>query len=238
MPAVHPIKDSLHKLGGLLLAAVLLPVAAQDLALEETEPLERFEVEFLIFAYRDVIANGEALSPRPKPAPPSPTPSLDVVEEIAPPTIARLPEGIPPTIRVQNLLNGQLLMTDEQQRIQRVDAYNLLLHAGFSQEGVAEEWAAPVSVRRLGAPTQLDGTIRLHRGRFLHIRLDLTLDTNTGLQNFSQPYRLKQQRRLRSGEVHYFDHPAFGVVLTVRLEPKPEPETETETTEVNAPAQS
>jgi len=37
-------------------------------------------------------------------------------------------------------------------------------------------------------------------------------------------YELHIQRRTRSGEVHFFDHPAFGVLVVVRPAPE-EPET-------------
>ena len=227
MPAGPLIRDSIRILGLFFFAVIFMSASAQDMPEEEPEPLERFEVEVLIFAYRDVIASGEQLRP-----PPEPLPTMELlqpadgIQEITPPPIERLSMEPPPVIQVQQLLNTQLALQDEQRRIDRVDAYDLLLHAGFSQEGVAEKWALPVSVRILGAPTKLGGEITLHRGRFLHVTLDLSLDTNTDIPALSQPYRLQQARRLRSGEVHYFDHPALGVVLTVRPEPEPEPEPE------------
>jgi len=223
----QPIRSSIRNLVLLFLVAVSIRVSAQDVPVEETEPLERFEVELLVFAYRDVIDSGEQLRPPPEPLPElGPLQPLNELHEITPPIIERLSEEGPPVIQVQSLLNAQLLLEDEKLRIDRVDAYALLLHSGFSQEGVEEKWALPVSVRRLKAPATLAGTISLHRGRFLHIALDLTLDTRTELRPLSQPFRLTERRRLRSGEVHYFDHPAFGVVLTVRPEPEPEPEPE------------
>jgi hypothetical protein len=197
---------------------------------EVEEPLERFEVELVVFAYREVLGSGEGLRRQPEPDerfgvmdgadldasenPPLPEPEPEPEPE---------EEEEPPLIQVTRLLNEQLQMTDIRQRINRVDAYELLLHTGFSQEGVAEKWAQPISVRRLQAPTQLDGGISLHRGRFLHVNLDLTLNSSTGL---GEPFKLVEQRRLRSGEIHYFDHPALGIVLTVRPEPVPEIEPE------------
>jgi len=40
--------------------------------------------------------------------------------------------------------------------------------------------------------------------------------------------RLKQQRRMRSKEIHYFDHPRFGVValITPYKSPQATPETD------------
>jgi len=192
--------------------------------IEAEEPLERFEVELVVFAYEEVLGSGEELRRQPNLAESfdlADDPAVDASENRPPPEPEETEE--PPLIQVTRLLNEQLQMTDIRQRIERVDAYDLLLHTGFSQEGVEEKWAQPISVRRLRAPAQLDGSISLHRGRFLHVILDLTLTPGTG---FGEPYKLTEQRRLRSGEIHYFDHPAVGIVLTVRPEPVPEPEPE------------
>ncbi|MDX9740152.1 MAG: CsiV family protein [Gammaproteobacteria bacterium] len=75
------------------------------------------------------------------------------------------------------------------------------------------------------AQPAIDGVVRLSRGRFLHLALDLRYrrsgDTPEGMM-FSifgretereSLYRLTQSRRVRSGELHYFDHPRFGAVV-------------------------
>ena len=74
---------------------------------------------------------------------------------------------------------------------------------------------------------------RLHerRDQFLHITLDLTYQgtgsaiaatgAGDGLDEIAlaPEYRLKTTRSARSTELHYFDHPAFGVL--VRVTPVP-----------------
>nr|WP_224745911.1 CsiV family protein [Neiella litorisoli] len=46
-------------------------------------------------------------------------------------------------------------------------------------------------------------------------------------------YNMSQFRRVRSSEIHYFDHPMFGMILQIRpYEPRPEPEQPPET-EIN-----
>ncbi|MFA0792161.1 CsiV family protein [Microbulbifer echini] len=40
---------------------------------------------------------------------------------------------------------------------------------------------------------------------------------------------LEHERRMRSGQLHYIDHPAFGVLIEIRTVANPETETETET---------
>lgn len=56
---------------------------------------------------------------------------------------------------------------------------------------------------------QVRGLVRVTRGRFLH------LDTDLLLQNGRSPggYRVQLNRRLRSDELHYVDHPKLGVII-------------------------
>ena len=67
---------------------------------------------------------------------------------------------------------------------------------------------------------QLYGLVRVNLGRYLHFATDLVFsDRETGL---AHPIRLN--RRMRSQELQYIDHPRVGVLLTaLRYEP-PKPE--------------
>ena len=78
------------------------------------------------------------------------------------------------------------------------------------------------------------GTVRVHLSRFLHITLDLTYQgapdatpafgASDRLDELvlAPRYRITATRSARSGELHYFDHPAFGVL--VRVTPLPAPD--------------
>ncbi len=85
----------------------------------------------------------------------------------------------------------------------------------------------------------LAGTIKIHLGRYLHLEADLLyrsqiepLKNNTFFMNFDeikQPqtlFRMHQKRRLRSGELHYFDHPMFGLLVKIIPYALPKPEIE------------
>lgn len=114
----------------------------------------------------------------------------------------------------------------------------------------ASSLSTPVSTPAPVVPN-LQGTIRLHLSRYLHLSFDLdytvpapagtttdaaptpampadiAADTSQPLPAVSsnisakpqQPnqvvFILKEQRRVRSGELNYFDHPAFGVLALV-----------------------
>ena len=53
-------------------------------------------------------------------------------------------------------------------------------------------------------------------------------DNNTVIAPATQAkaIRFKQDRRVISGEVHYFDHPYMGMIVQIRPYTKPEPEAE------------
>jgi len=52
---------------------------------------------------------------------------------------------------------------------------------------------------------RMNGLVRMTRGRFLHLDAELTLRDTGG--------RAKLYRRMRSGELHYVDHPKFGILI-------------------------
>ncbi len=129
----------------------------------------------------------------------------------------------------------ELELTDIYDRLERLDAYTPLVHGGWVQEGFAEDRALPFDLSLLGTFNPL-GTIRLHVQRFLHVTValryqaqrtaaELLHPVSTGLEEITFParYDLHVQRRTRSGELHFFDHPAFGVLVLVRPRPE-EPE--------------
>jgi hypothetical protein len=88
------------------------------------------------------------------------------------------------------------------------------------------------------AGTRLYGTIRAYRERYLHLEMDLRFDPS-GWQGGSTPqvepshdkpsltdtpgtYVFRQQRRLRSDEIHYLDHPVLGIIAIIRPIDRPQ----------------
>jgi hypothetical protein len=118
-------------------------------------------------------------------------------------------------------------------RLAALGAYTPLLHTGWSQATLLEDEARPFELAYLGR-LQPAGSIRLHRSRFLHLTVDVSLqndyryaqnaprmDSRWPLAELAGPvrYRIQAQRRVRSGELHFFDHPAFGILVVVRPAP-------------------
>jgi hypothetical protein len=59
---------------------------------------------------------------------------------------------------------------------------------------------------------RLQGLVRVSRGRFLHLDTDLLL-RDPGM---ATAYRVRLNRRMRSNELHYVDHPKLGIVIQAR----------------------
>lgn len=99
-----------------------------------------------------------------------------------------------------------------------------------------------LSSRADGGSAELEGTLSVSVSRFLHVNLDLLLrrttpagpsfalasssagqaaDSGLGLapDPLAEPrdyrYRMQAHRRMRSGELHYIDHPLMGVLLRI-----------------------
>lgn len=86
-----------------------------------------------------------------------------------------------------------------------------LRHLAWTQRGRSSH-SAPELLIGESPTSDVYGTVRLSRSRFLHLDLDLLLNDDNG------SYRLINHRRMRSNELNYIDHPLFGVlVIATRL---------------------
>jgi len=88
----------------------------------------------------------------------------------------------------------------------------------------------------IAAPTQpwfLDGIFKVHLDHYLYINSEFNLvsantstksinsskaksDTNSKLEQGEQVISFRQDRRVITGEIHYFDHPHMGMVVQIR----------------------
>ena len=93
----------------------------------------------------------------------------------------------------------------------------------------------PAFIESIAAPDYLiDGAVRIRSGFYLHVDVDLfyfaaipeqnrivqTMDVSETVDPFQKyPIQLKETRRIKLNELHYFDHPMFGMIIQVsRLE--------------------
>lgn len=159
-----------------------------------------------------------------------------------------------------------LLQEDEMQlgnvvdRFELLDAYETLMHFGWTQPTFPEEETPPIDLQLFGEPpTGLVGTVTLYLSRYLHFVVDLALDApadpeedvfdddsvpdvgderpsyNDIYREYVGPvrFRIQDDRILKNGELRYFDHPKFGVLAKVTRVEEPEDGDENDSSEEN-----
>ena len=201
----------------------------------------QYEVEIIVFANRNFDPTEERFEPTPngfgddaaalREVPVfddtnfAPRGTADAVDPLAPvdPLAAQRAEAL----RIRPLRPEELKLGNEYRKLRAIAAYEPLVHAGWVQPGLPEADAEPFDLKTLGVLNPR-GTVRVHLSRFLHITLDLTYQAERDVDaGGRQPatgstrscsrrsYRLAATRNARSNELHYFDHPAFGVLVRV-----------------------
>jgi len=112
-------------------------------------------------------------------------------------------------------------LNDIEARLKSSGAYTPLAHVAWSQTASAWGTRAGFPLDRLGvAVPGLGGIVTLERGSYLHLGMSLSYAPATPPGGLGAApgtvFTLEENRRVRFGERHYYDHPAFGVIAVVR----------------------
>jgi hypothetical protein len=111
-------------------------------------------------------------------------------------------------------------------RLDKQSSYTPIVHGGWIQPLEEKSPLQAIQIVQQAGAIQLEGTLTFHRGRYLHLDVDLQLTemmpatfNDSYLSSVAlQPatiYRLKETRRIKTSDTHYFDHPRFGVIAIV-----------------------
>lgn len=162
-----------------------------------------YDVEIVVFSHLDGNADGELLQSRAAPAAAGGSFPAGEFTELA------------GEFYTLNNIRGGLAASP---------GYRVLYHRAWRQLAYDRAHAVDYPVHTLADQGRyaVDGTVTLVRGRFLHLDVDLSLLEAAGrtVKYSDDPgnlplYRLTESRRIRSSELHYFDHPRFGVIARV-----------------------
>ena len=178
-----------------LLTALLLcaTAGAQDVPsdlelLEEVEPeLRRYTVEVIVFAYAENVSVGtelflpdvieaehELLDIADDGAIPAFT---DMADEVAEAVLEAAAEEAETRFEMVLLMQDELTMTDTLDRLDRLDAYEPLLHIGWTQTVLPRDETPSLDLREFGRPPEgLTGDFTLYLSRYLHLVVNLALD--------------------------------------------------------------
>lgn len=206
----------------LLSLLLILPAVAQEPAddIEEQE-IRRYTVEIIVFRYAEDVSSGSEVFLGDKIEF-----DEDELEILALRPFRSVGEFKPlPDIEFVLLEEEDYQLTEALGRLQRLDAYEPIMHFGWTQATWPEEQTKPLSLHRFATPpADLHGRLTLYLSRFLHLVVDLQLDAPAAspldystIQPQRGPIRyvINENRILKNGELRYYDHPKFGVLAKV-----------------------
>lgn len=172
------------------------------------------------------------------------------------------------------LPSDQRQLNNSAQRIERAPDLRLLKHLAWRQPVQQKDQAQAVLIQagdRFDGEYELEGTLTIFRGRYLHASSDLFFSQFKNIENINQldwsvfskdggvsdsdawlqdqnlekhnepvsasrpgigsnarfiraaTARLNQSRRMRSNELHYIDHPLFGILVQITPYKQPDP---------------
>jgi hypothetical protein len=218
----------------LLSLLLILPAVAQEPAddIEEQE-IRRYTVEIIVFKYAEDVSSGSEVFLGDKIEF-----DEDELEILALRPFRSVGDFKPlPDIEFVLLEEEDYQLTEALGRLQRLDAYEPIMHFGWTQATWPEEQTEPLSLYRFATPpADLHGSLTLYLSRYLHLVVDLQLDNPVAspldystIQPQRGPVRyvINENRILKNGELRYYDHPKFGVLAKVtRVEEEEEEDPE------------
>jgi|GEM_PF-2507371 len=199
-------------------AVALLLLGLGSGAADAQDQPRLYQVEVVIFSQ----PAGSSVERQPQPQPqapatgpearPGPAPEAGP-ENVPDPDAPTDPEGTAPSLPIG--VSGPVAprQLDAVARRLNTGGYRLLWHQAWVQPARGREGLELATLAALGqgpAAPGLSGAITLTAGRFLHLGMAVELASELGLEA-----TLEQQRRVRLGEEHYFDHPNIGIIAVI-----------------------
>lgn len=128
--------------------------------------------------------------------------------EISPAELVLNEIGSAQQIGLQILPSSNYSLDAIYEKLELLDAYKPILRTAWSQLTVAEDQSRALKLRRLGnPPIQLDGSVTLYLGRYLHLVLDLALEERSKVSRSlgGIPENEPGARRLQPGDQQAVD---------------------------------
>lgn len=131
----------------------------------------------------------------------------------------------------EELSSAKYRMLNIKKKLKLSATYRPIYHISWQQPSLTKSSARKVRIK--SSEAKIDGTVNLISGRLLHIDIDISyfINATTGITEFIEDgigrqasaivshTKIAEIRRIKLNELHYFDHPLFGVLIQVtRLE--------------------
>jgi len=119
---------------------------------------------------------------------------------------------ISPVARYAPVTEGKETLQAVFKRLKRASAYQPFYYRSWLISVRSGQVSLPIEISE--PELNLKGWIKIQRGNLLHIIADLEFVSDS-VESSGVVYRLSEKRRVLLNEVHYLDHPFFGVVIKV-----------------------
>ncbi|MGC9385794.1 MAG: peptidoglycan binding protein CsiV [Hydrogenovibrio sp.] len=145
------------------------------------------------------------------------------------------PIWIDNAVSLTPLPSSQRMLNSEARKMTTQRGYRILYHEGWVLYGKPENQSRLIRIESLpekSYESKLLGSLLFYKSRFAHVQLDLELERiipkrirqafaeNEHLTEAELPafwrFELRESRKVKSGELHYFDHPLFGAILKIQ----------------------
>ena len=182
------------------IGGLLTPAAAQvnQEALPEeevealVEPVRRYTVELIIFAYSESATTGNEVWLPDEPAiETSDEPSENIFFDEYGDELTEIESTLSRRyMDLELVLFGEddYTMTETYNKLVKLDAYEPLVRTGWTQPTYNKELTGPIALDLLAeSPPWLDGSLTLYLGRYLHLVVDLSMDSDRSRYRGPEP---------------------------------------------------
>ncbi|WP_178861557.1 CsiV family protein [Thiomicrorhabdus cannonii] len=129
--------------------------------------------------------------------------------------------------------NVALALNNEAAKLTPQRGYRILFHQAWTQNTVDDVQMPKLWIDNSASNNSgsiLTGTVKLYKSRYAHVDFDLELERRipdrirdefiahekldpTGVIPNTWRFKLEESRKIRPGQLHYIDHPQFGVLV-------------------------
>lgn len=196
----------------LILIALLISVFAPHASAEEKT--QRYHIDMIIFEHLALKGWTEEYWPSVVD-----TADIDGVQDFS-------STGLSPLF----IKNANPMLTSEAARVGK--NYRIITHKSWVQNALGKKQSPKLFLEGNRGSTSFYGTVKMYQSRFNHMEVDFNFErmipnsvraefthmqkTPTNDLSTHWPFHLKATRKMKSGELHYIDHPLFGILLQVQ----------------------
>ncbi|MDC9728984.1 MAG: CsiV family protein [Methyloprofundus sp.] len=108
---------------------------------------------------------------------------------------------------------GRQTMSSLYRRLDKSVDYQPFYYNARQVQAKSGRLSLPVEIYDAGE--KLTGWVKIQRSELLHVLADVELSPSDSVEEDGLIYHLKEKRRVLLKEIHYLDHPKFGLIVKV-----------------------